>query len=94
MIERWELHQAQPRRDQHAGPQEPQKLTRDLDDIISWLENVILELDRLQRSDPAGSIDDMAARAKELKVTIKSEYSSSDYKSSVCLHTEYSQLYY
>ncbi|XP_044232894.1 nesprin-2-like isoform X4 [Thunnus albacares] len=67
VIERWELHQAQPRRDQHAGPQEPQKLTRDLDDIISWLENVILELDRLQRSDPAGSIDDMAARAKELK---------------------------
>ncbi|XP_062293145.1 nesprin-2 isoform X5 [Scomber scombrus] len=67
VIERWELHQAQSRTDLDAGPEEPQKLATDLDDITSWLENVIPELDRLQQSDPAASIDDMAARAKELK---------------------------
>ncbi|KAM7395095.1 hypothetical protein PAMA_006717 [Pampus argenteus] len=67
VIERWELHQAQSRSDQHADPQEPPKLTSDLADITSWLENVIPELERLQQSDPAASIDDMAARATELK---------------------------
>ncbi|XP_044023969.1 nesprin-2 isoform X2 [Siniperca chuatsi] len=67
VIERWELLQARSRSDQHAGPQEPQQLTSDLDDITSWLENVIPELERLRQSDPAASIEDMAARAKELK---------------------------
>ncbi|KAM7367651.1 hypothetical protein PAMP_013936 [Pampus punctatissimus] len=67
VIERWELHQAQSRSDQHADPQEPPKLTSDLADITSWLENVIPELDRLQQLDPAASIDDMAARATDLK---------------------------
>ncbi|XP_035534355.1 nesprin-2 isoform X4 [Morone saxatilis] len=67
VIERWELLQAQSRTDQHAGPQEPQQLMSDLDNITSWLENVIPELERLQQSDPAASIEDMAARAKELK---------------------------
>ncbi|XP_040920395.1 nesprin-2 isoform X2 [Toxotes jaculatrix] len=60
VIERWELLQAQSRSDQQANPQEPQQLT-------SWLENVNPMLDRLQLSDPAGSVEDMEARAKELK---------------------------
>uniref|UniRef100_A0A665WTV0 KASH domain-containing protein n=1 Tax=Echeneis naucrates TaxID=173247 RepID=A0A665WTV0_ECHNA len=49
VIERWELLQAQSRTREHpAGPQEP----ADLDDISSWLENVIPELGRLQLSNP------------------------------------------
>lgn len=67
MIERWELVRAQSR--QQAGPQEPQQLTSDLDDITSWLEAVIPELELLQQSDPAASISDMEDRAKEIKVT-------------------------
>ncbi|XP_071323734.1 nesprin-2a isoform X2 [Trachinotus anak] len=67
VIERWELLQAQSRSNQQAGPQEPQQLASDLDDITSWLENVIPEVDRLQLSNPAASIEDMEARAKELK---------------------------
>ncbi|XP_059211817.1 nesprin-1 [Centropristis striata] len=67
VIERWELLRAQSRSDLRAGPQEPQHLTADLDDITSWLENVTPELERHRQSDPAASIEDMAARAKELK---------------------------
>ncbi|KAK5852700.1 hypothetical protein PBY51_006550 [Eleginops maclovinus] len=67
VIERWELLQAQSRSDLNADSQEPQNLSSDLDDITSWLENVTPELERLQQSDPAASIEDMAARAKELK---------------------------
>ncbi|KAM6906809.1 nesprin-2a [Lycodopsis pacificus] len=62
VIERWELIQAQSR-----SPQEARHLTSDLDDITSWLEKVTPELERLQQSDPAASIEDMAARATELK---------------------------
>lgn len=87
VIERWELLQAQSRSDQHAGPQEPQQLTSDLDDITSWLENVIPALESLRESDPAVSIEDMAARAKELKVKFKDKYNRSDEKhSSVCVY--------
>lgn len=68
VIERWELLQAQSRSDLRAGPQE---LTSDLDDITSWLENVMPELESLQQSDPSASIEDLAAKAKELKVTDK-----------------------
>ncbi|XP_054871829.1 nesprin-2 isoform X5 [Amphiprion ocellaris] len=67
VIERWELLQAQSRCNQQVGSQEPQTPTSDLDDITSWLENVILELKHLKHSDPAASIEDMEARAKELK---------------------------
>ncbi|XP_008295519.1 nesprin-2-like [Stegastes partitus] len=67
VIERWELLQAQSRCNQQVGPQQPQPPTSDLDDITSWLENVIPELKRLQHSDPAASIKDMEAKAKELK---------------------------
>ncbi|XP_031717653.1 nesprin-2a isoform X2 [Anarrhichthys ocellatus] len=62
VIERWELIQAQSR-----SPQEARHLTSDLDDITSWLDKVTPELEHLQQSDPAASIEDMAARATELK---------------------------
>lgn len=68
MIERWELLQAQSGSDQPACPQELHLLTSDLDDITSWLESVIPVLESLGQSDPAVSFEDMAARAKELKV--------------------------
>ncbi|KAM9840411.1 nesprin-2-like [Aulostomus maculatus] len=69
IIERWELLQAQSTSDQHAGSQDPEKLTSDLDDIISWLENITPELNRQQQPNLAASIDldNMAARAKDLK---------------------------
>ncbi|KAM9354719.1 nesprin-2a isoform 2-T2 [Pholidichthys leucotaenia] len=67
VIERWELLQAQSRSNQQDGPREPQQLTDELDDIISWLNNMIPELDRRQQSNPGTSIEDMEARAKELK---------------------------
>ncbi|XP_029984215.1 nesprin-2a [Sphaeramia orbicularis] len=67
VIERWELLQAQTRTNLQAGPQDPQQLTSDLDDITSWLENVIPGLEELRRSDPAASVEDMTATARELK---------------------------
>ncbi|XP_069371611.1 nesprin-2a isoform X5 [Paralichthys olivaceus] len=67
VIERWELLQARSRSDRHAGSQEPQQLGSDLDDLTSWLENTIPELDRLQLSKSAASIADMEARARELR---------------------------
>uniref|UniRef100_A0A672ITC0 KASH domain-containing protein n=1 Tax=Salarias fasciatus TaxID=181472 RepID=A0A672ITC0_SALFA len=67
VIERWELLQAQSRRVQPDSPQEPPQLQAQLHDVTSWLESVTPELDRLQRSEPAASIQDMEARAKELK---------------------------
>lgn len=63
--ERWELLQAQSRSSQ---PQVP-----DMDDITSWLENTIPELDRLLRSDPAVGIKDIEAKAKDLKVSFMSK---------------------
>ncbi|KAK1889212.1 Nesprin-2, partial [Dissostichus eleginoides] len=84
VIERWELIQAQSRSDLHADPQEPQNLSSDLDDITSWLENVTPELERLQQSDPAASIEDMAARAKELKEMQKIEPAGSGAAESGC----------
>ncbi|XP_034436669.1 nesprin-1-like [Hippoglossus hippoglossus] len=67
VIERWELLQARSRSDRQAGSQEPQQLTSDLDDLTSWLDNTIPELDRLQLSKSTASIADMEARARELK---------------------------
>lgn len=46
---------------------------------------MIPELERLQRSDPAASIEDMAARAKELKVKFKTRCNRSDEKYSGCV---------
>ncbi|XP_054910388.1 nesprin-2-like [Poeciliopsis prolifica] len=67
VIERWELLRAQSRCSQQSGTLDPQQMTFDLDDVTSWLESMIPELERLSQSEPAGSIEDMEARAKELK---------------------------
>ncbi|XP_060907682.1 nesprin-2-like isoform X3 [Labrus mixtus] len=67
VIERWELLKAQSRSDLHADSQESPQFTSDLDDITSWLESVIPHLERLQQSEPAVGMEEMAARAKELK---------------------------
>uniref|UniRef100_A0AAQ6IQR6 KASH domain-containing protein n=1 Tax=Anabas testudineus TaxID=64144 RepID=A0AAQ6IQR6_ANATE len=67
VIERWELIKAQPRSDQQDGPQQPHQLTSDLHDITVWLENLIQKLDCLQQSEPAIGIEEMEAKAKELK---------------------------
>lgn len=85
VIERWELLQAQPRSDQQDGAHQPQQLTSDLNDITLWLENVITKLDCLQQSDPAISMEEMEAKAKELKVEFKSKHNRSDVKYSVYL---------
>ncbi len=63
----------------------------DLDDITSWLGNVIPELERRQQSDPAASIEDMAARAKELKVKFKERCSRTDDECPefVCIFTDF-----
>lgn len=83
VIERWELLQAQSRSEQHAGSLDPQQLTSHLDDITSWLETVIPALENHQKSDSAASIEDMTAKAKDLKVSLKPENHRSDKKLSV-----------
>ncbi|KAF7666652.1 hypothetical protein LDENG_00098390 [Lucifuga dentata] len=67
VIERWELLQAQSRNEHQSGPQEPEQLASDLDDITSWLGHVIPELKCLHQSDPVVSVEDLTARAKHLK---------------------------
>ncbi|XP_051909518.1 nesprin-2 isoform X2 [Hippocampus zosterae] len=67
VIERWELLQAQSGNEQDADPQDPPNVTSDLDEVISWLDNIHPELDRLQQSHPSNRIVDMATRAKEMK---------------------------
>ncbi|XP_062415634.1 nesprin-2-like isoform X4 [Pungitius pungitius] len=62
VIERWELLQAQSR-----SPQEARHLPSDLNDVTSWLEKVTPELRRLQQSEAAASIEDMASSATKLK---------------------------
>ncbi|XP_061668449.1 nesprin-2 [Syngnathoides biaculeatus] len=67
VIERWELLQAQSRNEQDADSQDSQNVASDLDDVISWLDNIHPELDRHQQSHPSNRIVDMATRAKEMK---------------------------
>lgn len=87
VIERWELLRAQSRRDQRAGPPDPRQLAADLDDITSWLERVIPALEGLQQAQPAFSVEDMAARAKELKVLFEDKYNRCDERSgAVCVY--------
>ncbi|XP_035989542.1 nesprin-2 [Fundulus heteroclitus] len=62
VIERWELRRAQSR----SSP-DPQQMTSDLDKLTSWLQSVVPELDRLLQSKAAGGVEEMEARAKELK---------------------------
>lgn len=80
VIERWELLQAQSRSEQHAGTLEPQQLTSDLNDITAWLETVIPALENHQKSDSAASIEDMTAKAKDLKVSLQTEKNRSEKK--------------
>lgn len=65
VIERWELLRAQSQTDLRDNSET--QLTCDLDNISSWLDTVIPELDRVQLSDPASSVEDVTAQAKELK---------------------------
>ncbi|XP_057679167.1 nesprin-1 isoform X3 [Corythoichthys intestinalis] len=67
VIERWELLQAQSRNEQDADPRNPQTVTSDIDDVISWLDNIHPVLDRLQQAQSTHRIVDMATRAKEMK---------------------------
>ncbi|XP_054618423.1 nesprin-2 isoform X2 [Dunckerocampus dactyliophorus] len=67
VIERWELLQAQSRNEQQDSLPDPQNVTSELDDVISWLDNIHPELDRLLQSPPGNTMVDMMARAKELK---------------------------
>ncbi|XP_077444049.1 nesprin-2a [Stigmatopora argus] len=67
VIERWELLQAQSSHDQNADLQDPQTVTPDIDDVISWLDNIHPVLDRLQQSRSSNRIVDMATRANEMK---------------------------
>lgn len=60
-----------------SGSQELQHLKRDLDDITSWLRSTVPELEMRQRSDRAADLEDLRARAKELRVRIRSEGSRS-----------------
>lgn len=78
VIERWELLQAQSRSEQHAGSLEPQQLISGLDDITAWLETVIPALENHQKSDSAASIEDMTAKAKDLKVSLETENNRSE----------------
>lgn len=82
MIERWELLQAQ-----SSGPHEARRLTSVLDDVASWLEKVTPELERLQQSDPAAGIEELAARATELKVGRETGCNRSDAEYSAVVFT-------
>nr|XP_057913540.1 nesprin-2 isoform X2 [Doryrhamphus excisus] len=67
VIERWELLQAQSRNQRQDSLLDPQHVTYDLDDVISWLDTIHPELERLLQSQPSNTLVDMTARAKELK---------------------------
>lgn len=79
VIERWELLKARSRCSERDSSEEPQQLRCDLDNITSWLKNVIPELDRLQEPDPAACIEEMEARAKELKVRFNTKHKKEEF---------------
>lgn len=79
VIERWELLKARSRCSERDSSEEPQQLGCDLDNITSWLKNVIPELDRLQEPDPAACIEEMEARAKELKVRFNTKHKKEEF---------------
>lgn len=78
VIERWELLQAQRASDRRDGAQRPQNPTSDLNDITRWLEDVTAKLCGLQQCEPAGGVEEMEAKAKELKVELKTKHGTSD----------------
>lgn len=72
VIERWELLRAQSQSEELSGPLQPQQLCSELDDVAAWLAEAVPELERRQRPEPAAcSIQDMEARAKELRVRLR-----------------------
>lgn len=79
VIERWELLKARSRCSERDSSEDPQQLRCDLDNITSWLKNVIPELDRLQEPDPAACIEEMEARAKELKVRFNTKHKKEEF---------------
>lgn len=75
VIKHSEPLQTQSRSGLHSNPQKPQSVASDLGDITSWLQNVIPALECSHQAGPAGSIEDMAARAQELMVKMNNRYS-------------------
>ncbi|KAJ8356435.1 hypothetical protein SKAU_G00192290 [Synaphobranchus kaupii] len=67
VIQRWEVLQAQS--PQARIPQDPLRLSSDLQDISAWLGQVIPELEQLQGPEPSASLSvrDMEASVKRLK---------------------------
>lgn len=63
----WELLQAR------SGSQELQHLKRDLNEITSWLRRTVPELEKMRRSERAVDLEDLKARAKELRVRFRSK---------------------
>nr|XP_023668622.1 nesprin-2-like isoform X2 [Paramormyrops kingsleyae] len=70
VIKRWELLQAQARGvELEAGHdlRGQQQLTSDLESVAAWLGQVQCELERLKRSKPSASVQDMEAHVRQLK---------------------------
>ncbi|KAJ8009226.1 hypothetical protein DPEC_G00086690 [Dallia pectoralis] len=67
VIERWELLQAQARRNPPPGPTDTQQMTSDLCDVTSWLGRVMPQLESVQCLGVPTSIRDIEARVKQLK---------------------------
>lgn len=61
----WGLLKAQ------SGSQELHHLKCDLEEVASWLRSTVPELEVMQRSDRAVDLEDLRARAKELRVRFK-----------------------
>lgn len=70
MIERWELLQAgtQAKGEDLGTQQDYCKLTSDLGEVMTWLDCVLPELERLQGGKEHPSIRDMESSIRKLKV--------------------------
>lgn len=70
VIERWELLQArlQANSEYPGAHQEHHKLTSDLGEVMTWLDCVLPQLERLQRGKKPPSIRDMENSIRKLKV--------------------------
>lgn len=66
MIERWELLQANA--DEFSAQQDYHKLTSDLEEVMSWLDSMLPELDRLPQRKEHPSIQDIENSVCKLKV--------------------------
>lgn len=70
VIERWELLQAHTHANSEdlATHQDYHKLTSDLGEVMTWLDCVLPELERLRRGNEHPSIQDMERTIRNLKV--------------------------